>query len=142
VADSCIDVATKLTRSPCVVLCSVQAKDLAKLDASELQLLLQLIYEVRDDSVIAVDTDENAAAEEEVAEAEKLLKEAGLGDKPPAICRKCRRSSSKCIWHVRAKAPKGEEISASQVETLLQETLAIREKFDELLNPEQHWTVE
>ncbi|RLN50378.1 hypothetical protein BBJ28_00021180 [Nothophytophthora sp. Chile5] len=115
-----------------------RAKELTKLDPLELQLLLQLFYEVRDESAIAVDTDENAAVEEEVAEAEKLLKEAGLGDKSPAICRKCRRSSSKCVCHVRAKAPKDEEVSASQVETLLQEALAIREEFDELLNPEEH----
>ncbi|RLN77163.1 hypothetical protein BBJ28_00007114 [Nothophytophthora sp. Chile5] len=41
-----------------------------------------------------------------------------------------------------AKAPVGYEASASQVEALLQEALAMREEFDELLNLEQHKTVE
>ncbi|KAF1780351.1 Protein of unknown function DUF408 [Phytophthora cactorum] len=105
---------------------SDQVKALTKLDTSELQQLLQLFYEVRKDTDVAVDTDSK------VKDASKRE----MSDKPPAFCRKCRRAKTKCICKTRAKTPKEEEMSTTQLEEMLQEALVLREEYDELLQPD------
>ncbi|KAG7383689.1 hypothetical protein PHYPSEUDO_003368 [Phytophthora pseudosyringae] len=114
---------------------SDQVKSLTKLDMSELQQLLQLFYEVRKDSDVAVDTDVAPVPEDE-SDTKEAAKEEASGKEPPAFCRKCRRAKSKCICKTRATAPKKEEYSTSQLEVLLQEALVLRDEYDELLQPD------
>ncbi|GMF09747.1 unnamed protein product [Phytophthora lilii] len=113
---------------------SEQVKALTKLDTSELQQLLQLFYEVRKDSDVAVDTDV-APIPEDKSKSEGTAKEES-SSKPPAFCRKCRRAKSKCICQARAKAPKEEEFSTTQLEEMLEEALVLRDEYDELLQPD------
>lgn len=108
---------------------------MTRLDTSELQQLLQLFYEVRKDSDVAVDTDVAPVPEDESI-AKGAANEETPDDKPPAFCRKCRRAKSKCICQSRANAPKEEELSATQLEEMLQEALVIRDEYDELLQPD------
>ncbi|KAG2983145.1 hypothetical protein PC118_g9599 [Phytophthora cactorum] len=113
---------------------SDQVKALTKLDTSELQQLLQLFYEVRKDTDVAVDTDVAPIPENEPKVKDASKRE--MSDKPPAFCRKCRRAKTKCICKTRAKTPKEEEMSTTQLEEMLQEALVLREEYDELLQPD------
>ncbi|KAF1780342.1 Protein of unknown function DUF408 [Phytophthora cactorum] len=113
---------------------SDQVKALTKLDTSELQQLLQLFYEVRKDTDVAVDTDVAPIPENESKVKDASKRE--MSDKPPAFCRKCRRAKTKCICKTRAKTPKEEEMSTTQLEEMLQEALVLREEYDELLQPD------
>ncbi|KUF87003.1 hypothetical protein AM588_10001348 [Phytophthora nicotianae] len=110
-----------------------QVKALTKLDVSELQQLLQLFYEVRKDSDVAVDTDIAPIPESEskVNDASKQTP-----DNKAAFCRKCRRAKTKCVCETRAQNPKEEELSTTQLEEMLQEALVLREEYDELLQPD------
>ncbi|ETI49323.1 hypothetical protein, variant 3 [Phytophthora nicotianae CJ01A1] len=112
---------------------SAQVKALTKLDVSELQQLLQLFYEVRKDSDVAVDTDIAPIPESEskVNDASKQTP-----DNKAAFCRKCRRAKTKCVCKTRAQNPKEEELSTTQLEEMLQEALVLREEYDELLQPD------
>ncbi|KAE9303900.1 hypothetical protein PF008_g22103 [Phytophthora fragariae] len=103
---------------------SDQVKLLTKLDISELQQLLRLFYEVRKDSDVAVDKDVAPIPEDE-SNTEDAAKE--VDNKPPAFCRKCRRGKSKCVCQARAKTPKEEEFSTTQLEEMLQEALVLRD---------------
>jgi hypothetical protein len=114
--------------------CSDQVKALTKLDTSELQQLLRLFYEVRKDSDVAVDTDV-APVPEDNASAKDGSKDESSDGKPPPVCRKCRRVKSKCICQTRAKDPKKSEVAAT-LEDMFQESLVLREEYDELLQPD------
>ena len=109
--------------------CSEQVKSLTNLDASELCQLLQLFYDVRKDSDVALDTDvapvpEMEAIDENAAKGEEEAKD-------QTFCRKCRRAKSKCVCGIRAKAPIDE--SSIPLEEMLQEALVLR---DEMLCPD------
>ncbi|KAF4134498.1 Rtr1/RPAP2 family [Phytophthora infestans] len=113
---------------------SDQAKALTKLDTLELQQLLQLFYEVRKDSDVAVDTDVAP-----IPETESTVKDASKEETPDdklTFCRKCRRAKTKCVCKTRAKASKENEMSPTQLEEMLQEALVLREEYDELLQPD------
>lgn len=115
---------------------SENVKALTKLDTSELQLLLQLFYEVRKDSDVVIDTNLDAApVKDEVDASEESAKPSNEGQ-PTSTCRKCRRLKSKCICNTRAKAQKEEEFSTSQLEEMMQQALNLREEYDELLQPD------
>ncbi|KAK1930101.1 putative RNA polymerase II subunit B1 CTD phosphatase RPAP2 [Phytophthora citrophthora] len=114
---------------------SEQVKTLTKLDTSEIQQLLQLFYDVRKDSDVAVDTDVAPVPENE-ANDKKATSGEEVDNKPPAFCRKCRRAKSKCACKRRAQDSKGEEFSTAQVEEMLQEALVLRDEYDELLQPD------
>lgn len=114
---------------------SEQVKTLTKLDTSEIQQLLQLFYDVRKDSDVAVDTDV-APVQEDESNGEHAANGEAVDNKAPAFCRKCRRPKSKCACKRRAKASKGEEFSTAQVEEMLQEALVLRDEYDELLQPD------
>ncbi|KAH7463655.1 hypothetical protein KRP22_008137 [Phytophthora ramorum] len=114
---------------------SEQVKALTKLDTSELQQLLNLFYEVRKDSDVAVDTDV-APVPEDDSSMKDAAKEGSADNKPPTICRKCRRAKSKCICQNRAQVPKDDEFSTSQLEEMMQEALVLRDEYDELLQPD------
>ena len=116
-----------LTDALCVP-CSHQVNTLTKLDSSELHQLLQLFYEVRKDSDVAVDTDVNPVPEDV-----PRVKKAANGETPEAFCRKCRRAKSKCICETRAQAPKQEELSTVALATMLHDALVLREEYDELM---------
>ncbi|CAI5707535.1 unnamed protein product [Peronospora farinosa] len=107
---------------------SNQVKTLTKLDSSELHQLLQLFYEVRKDSDVAVDMDVDPVPEDVPS-----TKKAANGETREAFCRKCRRAKSKCICQTRAKAPKEEEFSTVQLAGMLQDALVLREEYDELM---------
>ncbi|CAI5720604.1 unnamed protein product [Peronospora destructor] len=107
---------------------SNQVTTLTKLDSSELHQLLQLFYEVRKDSDVAVDIDVDPVPEDVPS-----IKKAANGERPEAFCRKCRRAKSKCICQTRAKAPKEEELSTAQLAGMLQDALVLREEYDELM---------
>ncbi|CAI5725983.1 unnamed protein product [Hyaloperonospora brassicae] len=108
---------------------SEQVKSLTNLDASELCQLLQLFYDVRKDSDVAVDTDVAPVAEVEVIDENAAKGEEEAKDQ--TFCRKCRRAKNKCVCAIRAKAPIDE--SSIPLEEMLQEALVLR---DELLRPD------
>ncbi|GMG16779.1 unnamed protein product [Phytophthora fragariaefolia] len=110
-------------------------KLLTKLDTSELQQLLQLFYEVRNDSDVAVDTDVAPLPDEE-SSGKATTKDNASDDKAPAFCRKCRRAKTKCVCEARSKVPKENEFSTTQLEEMLQEALVLRDEYDELLEPD------
>ena len=101
--------------------CSEQVKSLTKLDASELRQLLQLFYDLRKDSDVAVDTDVAPVPGVE-AIVEIAAKKEKAEDQP--FCRKCRRAKSKCVCGIRAP----NEESTISLEEMLQEALVLRDK--------------
>ncbi|KAF4318156.1 hypothetical protein JM18_003778 [Phytophthora kernoviae] len=115
---------------------SSQVKTLTKLDTAELQQLLNLFYEVRKDSDVPIDTDLDAAPTNDGLDGNDTSQQASASETQPSICRKCRRSKSKCVCHNRATTPKKEEFSASQLEAMMQQALDLREEYDELLQPD------
>ncbi|KAF1318654.1 hypothetical protein FI667_g13738, partial [Globisporangium splendens] len=106
------------------------AMQLTKLDATELQQLLALFYDLRNDDEVIVDTD--------VQPLEEITTGSVANDTPvneqSKKCRKCRRSVGKCVCKTRTSSDKQSDFSVSEVEAMLQEALTLREEYEELLD--------
>lgn len=102
-------------------------KEYTKLGESELQQLLALFYDLRSDEDVVVDTD--------VQPLEEISTAASQRDVSDQVkkCRKCRRSTDKCVCATRTKDVK-QDFSVGEVEAMLQEALTLREEYEELLD--------
>lgn len=110
---------------------SNQVKAVTTLDTSELQQLLQLFYDLRNDSDVEVDMDLTPLPSNE-PDGKDLLKNEKVDDVLPASCRKCRRPKARCICQSRAENGVEGNTSAT-LEKMFQEALSLREEYDELL---------
>jgi hypothetical protein len=104
---------------------------LTRLDANELQQLLSLFYNLRNDKDIAVD----AVMDDTSQDMDMELPVKKDNQKRSVMCRKCRRASEKCVCESRqAEFNTKIGFSSDELSSMMREAMTLREEHQDFLD--------